>query len=96
MYTKRVLFSTDPDVNLDFCTSHHHLGIFDGGATAILYGNSVKNYRISMGKKLALVTSGAVGLQKTQPDSNQIKKRPPRNSFCIKFFRRPAGWPDYL
>ena len=26
-----------------FFTSHHHRGIFDGGATAILYGNSMEN-----------------------------------------------------
>ena len=43
MYTKRVLFCTYPDVNFDFFTSHHHLGIFDDGATAILYGNSMEN-----------------------------------------------------
>ena len=43
MYTKRVLFCTDPNVNFDFFTYHHHLGIFDGGATAILYGNSMEN-----------------------------------------------------
>ena len=28
---------------LIFFTSHHHRGIFDGGATAILYGNSMEN-----------------------------------------------------
>ena len=28
-----------------------------------------------MGKKLPVVTSGAIGLKKTQPDSNPIKKK---------------------
>ena len=43
------------------------------------------------GQKLALITNGAIGLPKTKPDSDPIKKGKPNYPICIKFFRRPAG-----
>ena len=60
IYTNSILFCIGPDVNLDFFTSHNHRGIFDGGAPLSLR-EFHKKYRISMGKKLALVTNGLSG-----------------------------------
>ena len=91
MYTESVRFCTGPDVNFDFfLTSYHHWGIFDVGATAILCGNSME-IRISMGKKLALITSGAIRLPKTKPDSDPIKKRQSRLPDLHQIFPPPRG-----
>ena len=47
-----------------------------------------------MGKKLALITSGAIGLPKTKPDSDPIKKKAnPMTRFSSYFSAAPRGDP---
>ena len=50
--------------------------MFDGGATAILYENSMENTVFQWAKCWQiLITSGAIGLKKTHPDFAPIKNR---------------------
>ena len=78
MDTERVRFCTGPEVNFDFFYIPPPLGHLRWWRHRYLLREFHGKYRISRGKKLALITSGAIGLQKTKPDSDPIKKRQTR------------------
>ena len=96
MDTERVRFCSGPEVNFDFFYIPPPLGHLRWWRHRYLLREFHGKYRISRGKKLALITSGAIGLPKTKPDSTRSKKGKPDDPIFIKFLRRPAGRPDYL
>ena len=80
IYTKHVLFCTSPDVNFDFFYVPPPLD-FRWGRHRYSLREFHEKYRISMSKKLALITNG-------------LPENSPR--VWPEKFRRPAGRPDYL
>ena len=94
MDTERVRFCTGPEVNFDFFYIPPPLGHLRWWRHRYLLREFHGKYRISRGKKLALITSGAIGLQKTKPDSDPIKKRQTRwPDFSSNFSAAPRGDP---
>ena len=91
MFTKRVRFCTGPDVNLNFFYIPPPLGHIRWWRNRYPLREFHGKYRISMGKKLAFTTSGAIGLPKTNSDSDPIKKRPPDLPELHPIFPPPRG-----
>ena len=89
--TERVRFCTGPEVNFDFFNIPPPLGHLRWWRYRYLLREFHEKYCISMGKKLALITSGAIGLPKTKPDSDPIKKRQTRWPDFHQIFPPPRG-----
>ena len=87
MYTERVRFCTGPDVNFDFFYIPPPLGHLRWWRHRYPLREFHGKYRISMGKKLALITSGAIGLPKIKPDSD------PMTRFASNFSAAQRGDP---
>ena len=73
MYTERVRFCTGPDVNFDFFNIPPPMGHLRWWLRYPLR-ESMENTAFQW----AIITSGAIGLPKTKPDSDPIKKRQTR------------------
>ena len=82
IYTKHVLFCTSPDVNFDFFYVPPPLDFWWGRHRYSLREFHEK-YRISMSKKLALITNGLSGYPKTRPESDPKNSAAPRGDRII-------------
>ena len=85
--TKRLLLCTSHDVNFDFFYIPPPLGYLRWWRHRYHLREFNGKYRISMGKKLALITNGLSGYPKTRPDSD------PMTRLASNFSAAPRGDP---